>query len=287
MADDPASTFALQTFKASDGYELAYRTYPTKAPQRAQLVVIHGIQSHAGWYEGSCRALAQVGCSVNFLDRRGSGANQNQRGDAPGYRRLVDDLAEFITLTRAQNPTTLPLHLVAISWGGKLAVALAERHPGLIDDLVLITPGFFPRVAPSLREKLRIVWARVTEPTRSFPIPLNDHELFTSNPRWLEYLRQDERSLHEATARFLISSVHLDRQMKRAARSVRVPTLLLLAGQDRIIDNIRTRRFVETFPTTDRHVIEYPDRAHTLEFEEPDRLELDMIDWVLRHSGKL
>jgi alpha-beta hydrolase superfamily lysophospholipase len=287
LADDPESPFALGTFKASDGYELVYRAYPAKAPQRAQVVIIHGIQSHAGWYEGSCRALAQAGCSVSFLDRRGSGANQSQRGDSPGYRRLVDDLAEFIKLTRSQNPETAPLHLVAISWGGKLAVALTERHPGLIDDLVLITPGFFPRVAPSLREKLRIAWARVTKPTKCFPIPLNDPELFTSNPRWLEYLRRDEHSLHEATARFLVSSVHLDRQMKHASRFVHMPTLLLLAGEDRIIDNVRTQRFAETFPSTDRQVIEYPGRAHTLEFEEPCRLELDLIDWVMRHAGKL
>jgi alpha-beta hydrolase superfamily lysophospholipase len=287
LADDPASSFVHGTFKVSDGYELAYRAYPAKAPQRAQVVIIHGIQSHAGWYEGSCRALSQAGCSVSFLDRRGSGANRNQRGDSPGYRRLVDDVAEFIKQTRSQNPESLPLHLVAISWGGKLAVALTERHPGLIDDLVLITPGFFPRVAPSLREKLRIAWARVTKPTKCFPIPLNDPELFTSNPRWLEYLRQDDRSLHEATARFLVSSVHLDRRLKRASRFVHMPTLLLLAGEDRIIDNVRTRRFVESFPSTDRQVIEYPGRAHTLEFEEPGRLDLDLIDWVLRHSGKL
>ena len=287
MADAAAVPFVSGTFKASDGYELSYRAYPAKPPQRAQVVAIHGIQSHAGWYEGMCLALAEAGCSVNFLDRRGSGANQSQRGDTPGYRRLVDDLAEFIKLTRAQNSEAIPLHLVSISWGGKLAVALTERHPGLIDDLVLITPGFFPRVAPSRREKLRIAWARVTKPTKTFPIPLNDPELFTSNPRWLEYLRQDRDSLHVATARFLVSSVHLDRQLKRASQFVRMPTLLLLAGEDRIIDNARTRRFVETFPTTDRRVIEYADRAHTLEFEEPRRLEVDLIDWVLRHSGKL
>jgi alpha-beta hydrolase superfamily lysophospholipase len=279
--------FSSSTFQASDGYALSYRHYAAKQPPRVHIVGIHGIQSHGGWYAGSCRALAESGCGVMFLDRRGSGANQNQRGDSPGYRRLVDDLAEFITFTRSQSPETIPLHLVAISWGGKLAVALAERHPGLINGLVLITPGFFPRISPSFREKLQIAWARVTKPSKPFPIPLNDPELFTSDPGWLEFLRHDKLSLHQATARFLVSSVHLDRRMQRASRCVRVPTLLLLAGEDRIIDSIRTRQFVETFPTTDRQVIEYPGRAHTLEFEDSHRLELDLVDWVCRHSGKL
>lgn len=279
------TAFQAQVFQASDGYALAYRDYPASHPERARIVAIHGIQSHGGWYEGSCRALARAGCRVLFLDRRGSGANQVRRGDTPGYHRLLDDLAEFIKQARADLSGGVPLFLLAISWGGKLAVALEERHPNLIDGLILITPGFFPRVAPSLIEKLRIVGARLVWPSRRFPIPLNDPELFTSDPGWLTYLRNDERSLHKATARFLVSSVHLDRQLRRASRSIRVPTLLFLAGKDRIIDNDPTRRFVDSFPVADKQIIEYPGRAHTLEFEDSQKLEHDLVGWVLGHAG--
>jgi alpha-beta hydrolase superfamily lysophospholipase len=283
---DSSTPYSSKVLSTSDGYGLSYREYSSSGPERARIVAIHGIQSHAGWYEGSCQALAHAGCGVMFLDRRGSGANQVARGDTPGYRRLVDDLAEFIQLARSQRPQKVPLILMAISWGGKLAVALQERHPNLIDGLILITPGFFPRVSPRLGEKLRIALARVFRPGKLFPIPLNDPELFTSDPRWLDFLRKDERSLHLATARFLVSSVHLDRQLPRAARSVRVPTLLLLAGKDRIIDNDRTRRFVESFPVADRQITEYPGRAHTLEFEDPQKLERNLTDWVHNHAGR-
>ncbi len=277
--------YTPRQFRADDGYSLAYREYPAKQPERMRVVAVHGIQSHAGWYDASCRALAQAGIRVFFLDRRGSGENQERRGDTPGYRRLVDDLAQLIRLAREGASPGIPVVLMAISWGGKLAVALQEQHPGLIDGLVLITPGFFPRVSPPLGEKIRIVWARLRQPGRLFPIPLNDPELFTADPHWLEFLRNDARSLHKATARFLMSSVHLDRQMKRASQAVRVPTLLLLAGGDRIIDNERTRRFVESFPVTDRQIIEFPGRAHTLEFEDPRKLEQDLIGWLLSHTS--
>ena len=282
---DSSVVYAQKQFRADDGYSLSYREYPAQQPERVRVVAVHGIQSHAGWYDASCQALAMAGIHVLFLDRRGSGANQEKRGDSPGYRRLVDDLAELIKRARTDAPKGVPVCLMAISWGGKLAVALQERHPDLIDGLVLITPGFFPRVAPKLGEKVRIVWARFRQPTRLFPIPLNDPELFTSDPHWLEFLRKDDRSLHKATARFLMSSVHLDRQMKRASRSVRVPTLLLLAGNDRIINNDRTRRFVESFPVTDRQIIEYAGRAHTLEFEDPRKLEQDLIAWLLKRAS--
>jgi alpha-beta hydrolase superfamily lysophospholipase len=242
-------------------------------------VCVHGIQSHAGWYEHSCTRLSRAGFAVSFLDRRGSGLNTADRGDAPSFRRLLDDLAEFL------RPLPRPVFLVAVSWGGKLAAALQKRHPGLVDGLALLCPGFFPQVKLTLRERLAVVWARLREPRRYFPIPLNDPELFTATPRWQEFLRQDPLSIHKATARFLIESVRLDGYLRVVPKHVRVPVLLLLAGQDRIIDNERTRRFVERFAATDKEVIEYPEAHHTLEFEpDPERFLGDLQRWLKRHS---
>src|SRR5206468_757440 len=131
--------------------------------------------------------------------------------------------------------------LLAISWGGKLAAALPRRHPGLVDGLALLCPGFCPRVRPALGERLRILWARLTDPRRLFPIPLDDPELFTATPRWLRFLREDDKSLHRATARFLIESARLDAYLRFVPCHVRVPVLLMLAGRDRIIHNVPTR----------------------------------------------
>ena len=59
-----------------------------------------------------------------------------------------------------------------------------------------------------------------------------------------------------------------------------IPTLLMLAGRDRIIDNDRTRRFVEGF-RTEKTILEYPDSHHTLELEEPGHPFVgDLIRWV-------
>jgi len=170
--------------------------------------------------------------------------------------------------------------LLAISWGGKVAVGLQRRYPGLNDALALLCPGFFARVQPSLRQKLGILWSRLVRPTRLFPIPLSDPELFTSNPRWLEFLRHDPLALHQATARLLLESVRLDLYLRLAAPRVCVPTLLMLAGQDRIVDNQRIRRLAARFagPCT---ILEYPDAQHTLEFEpRPEVFVDDLLRWL-------
>jgi alpha-beta hydrolase superfamily lysophospholipase len=218
--------------------------------------------------------------------------NEQERGDAPGFRRLLDDVAEFLRVVGlcggASETSPPPVFLVAISWGGKVATALQRRHPGLVDGLALLCPGFFPRVKPSFGQRLRILGARLVRPRKLFPIPLNDPELFTASPKWQRYIQEDALGLRRATARLLIESVRLDGYLRFVSRFVQVPVLLLLAEQDRIIKNEPTRRYVERFATADKEVIEYPGAHHTLEFEpEPDRFINDLQHWLERRVSAL
>jgi alpha-beta hydrolase superfamily lysophospholipase len=272
----------LGDYTTGDGYRCRYRRYPAVGAPRAEVVCLHGIQSHGGWYENSCRRMADAGFNVSFLDRRGSGLNHQGRGDAPSFRRLLDDVADFMHPLRAASHR--PIILLAISWGGKPAAALCRRHPGLFDALALLAPGFCPRVGPSLGQRLAILAARMVMPRTLFPIPLSDPELFTATPRWQEFIRTDPLSLREATARLLVESVRLDAYLRWSAEYVRVPLLMLLAEKDRIIDNAKTRRFVERVPAT-KEVIEYRGAHHTLEFEpHPDRWIDDLLRWLDERS---
>jgi len=278
--------FAVKTYTVSDGYCCHYRDYPAAGTPRGRVVFVHGIQSHAGWYEHSCRRLSEAGFSVSFLDRRGSGQNAQARGDTPSFRRLLDDIADFLRPLRQQSPE-LPIYLAGISWGGKPVAALQRRHPGLCDGLALLCPGFCPQVRPSRKERLGIVWSRLTAPNCMFPVPLSDPQLFTATPRWQEFIRHDPLSLRQATARFFVESVRLDLYLRFAVSHVRLPVLLLLAEHDRIIDNSRTRAFVERFPTPEKEVHEYAGAHHTLEFEEnPEPFIADLLHWLERQTAR-
>ena len=112
LGSEGKGQMVVRTHTASDGYDWKYRHFGRFLSPQAQVVCIHGIQSHGGWYEGSCTRLCQAGFEVFFLDRRGSGLNERDRGDTPSFRRLLDDLAEFLQSLRTKRP----IFLVAISW---------------------------------------------------------------------------------------------------------------------------------------------------------------------------
>jgi alpha-beta hydrolase superfamily lysophospholipase len=271
----------LETFRASDGYEFYHRFYPANGVPRGRIVFVHGIRSHGGWYARSCRAFADAGYDVHFLDRRGAGLNTSQRGDSPEFRRLLDDIAEFIRELRREK-AWLPIILGGISWGGKLAVGLPYRTPGLVDGVLLMCPGLVPIVAPPFLRRMRIAIARVFRPWKFFPIPLNEPDLFTASPEWQDFIENEPHGLRLATARFLFSSFSLDIYLRRAAKRMAVPSLLLLGERDRVISNAGTRSFCEAFPRRP-DVIEYPGSHHTLEFEAASHPWIaDTLKWMER-----
>lgn len=270
---------SLHNATASDGYVWSYRSYEPASEPRAEIVALHGIQSHGGWYVESSERFADAGYRVSFLDRRGSGLNFRDRGDAPSFRRLLDDIAEFL------SGRPRPRFLLGISWGGKLAAAFNRRYRGLIDGLILVAPGFKPHVRPTTADIARIAVARWSDPRRLFPIPLNDPDLFTADPTRREFIRDDSLALRQATARLMFESARLDVYLKFVPRHIDVPTFLALAEGDRIIDNRKVRRYVGHFATADKLVHEYQGAHHTLEFEPggPPFME-DALNWLDQRS---
>lgn len=281
--DEPGNP-VLESFTANDGYRWLYRKFSPPDEPIGRVITIHGIQSHGGWYSRSCAKIAAAGYEVYLLDRRGCGLNRERRGDMPGFRRALDDIAEFL---RSLPQDGKPKFLAAISWGGKLGVALQYRHPGLVDGLALLCPGIISKVRPTFYARLRITLARVFRPSKFFPIPLNDPKLFTTSPDWQRFVEEDQLGLREATSRMLFGNFALNIYLRRARKLVKLPILLLLAEHDDIIENAGVRAYVEQLPSTDKQIIEYPGAHHTLEFEPEGHAHVgDLIGWLDRHVGR-
>lgn len=270
-------------FSASDGYAFhVVKWSPPAGRPLGQVVILHGVQSHGGWYHRLGRNLAEAGYEAHFPDRRGSGANERERGHASTARRLVFDISEFLGAIKTLNPGQ-GIALAGISWGGKLAVLNAGYCSDRVDALALICPGLHPRVGVSINERARIFLSFLANRRKRFPIPLSDPALFTASPEGQAFIAADPLGLHEATAGLLMVSTFIDLRVSRIPRRVKQPVLLMLAGRDRIVDNRKTGAFFERLASSDREVIEYGAAHHTLEFEpDPSRYASDLANWLGR-----
>lgn len=273
----------IHWLQASDGEELPYRYFPADpATRRGTLVYLHGIQSHGAWYTDTAAELARRGYSVYLPDRRGSGISKGPKGYFGPYRQLVDDVASFVDLAKREEDGA-PTFVVGGCWGARPAVAYALEAQDELAGLSLICPALKAQVDVPPRDKLRVGIGRLFDEHRKIPVPLKP-ELFTRNPKYLEFIRNDPLSLHEVTARFFFETAIWDRWLLRQTR-LRLPLLLQQAGDDRIIARGIVREWYGRQESTDKEYVLYPEFGHILDFEDERQTYWDdLAAWLDRRS---
>lgn len=242
-----ASTSTLTTFTASDGDNLAVQHWPLPEEQRLRGVVllVHGLGEHAGRYEHVARRLNEWGFEVRGYDHYGHGESGGPRGGVTSDERLVDDLGEMVEASRTRTPDGLPLILLGHSLGGLVAARYAAAHPNCVDALVLSSPALGTRVRGFQRFLLRT-------------LPHVAPNLRVANglkTRWLSHDPEVERAyradplVHDRIsarlARFITDG---GPEVVAQAPAWKVPTLLMYAGADRLVDPAGSRAFAASAP---------------------------------------
>jgi acylglycerol lipase len=270
----------MEFYTAPDGRRLAVRVWRAVEPARARVVFLHGITSHGGWYTRSCHHLRECGFDVHFLDRRGSGLNAQHAGDVDRHTTWLTDVTTYLEQLGADRPIVL----CGISWGGKQAAAVTRLQPGRVCGLAMITPGLYSYFEPTALQRLALrLPVRQRLQARKLEIPIQRGLLYTDTPKWREYIDRDPLALREVTFRFAQADNRLTKYAKAAAPYIHTPTLMMLAGRDRILKNAPCRAYWSRLGARHKTLIEYPTAVHTLEFEsDADRYFADLADWIGR-----
>ena len=272
----------LVYYQGHHGDRLAARVWRIGQPI-ADVICLHGIISHGGWYESSCSPLASQGLQAHFLERRGSGLNSLQRGDVDHWSTWLADVLQYVQQLDKRRPKIL----LGISWGAILATSIARRHANMFAGLALICPGLFSFKAANRLQRLALRLADVCGlHSMRVAVPLQDPALFTNSVQRQRYIAEDPFVLRRITINFAVNNLALLQHAIEAPQEITLPVLLMLAAADPITDNDSTRRFVDRLNHSDKTIIEYVNASHTLEFEDdPSRYFVDLADWCKRQSS--
>ena len=262
---------SIERFRGASGRYLRYRTVASN-PTRHRLLYLHGIESHGAWFLPAAYLLRDHGCTTYLLDRRGSGLNLVPTpGDTPAFRLLLEDIRSF-----RKHLGDPDLHLVGLSWGGKLATAAALDQPRGLKSLILITPGLKARVRLSMRSKVALFLGLFLLGKNKLKIPI-EPEMFTQTSRFLEFIRNDPWRLREVSGRFLLGSHYLERMIKKRVRDLRLPILLFSAGKDRIIDNQGVLDVLSALEEGQVQRHHFEEASHSIQFDQVE----SMVDRIV------
>jgi alpha-beta hydrolase superfamily lysophospholipase len=249
-------------------------------PAQGAVVFVHGFTMHAGMFRHLSAALARAGLHVMAFDCRGHGRSDGRRGYVRDFGDYQADLHAVIARARTTWPD-LPLAAIGHSQGGLIVLATALAEPPLpVQALVLAAPWLglamkVPVVKRALAPMLRVLW-----PTLALANGIRA-DAVTRDARMQERLSSDPLIHHVATAGWFHQAQLAQARVMAHAATLRIPTFLLIPGDDRIASAVTTAAFARAAGTlAQTHT--YPEAFHEL-FLEPEREQIiaDIVSWLV------
>jgi len=231
---------------ARDGTNLVVMDWPLeKGPVRGVVLVVHGLGEHAWRYDHLALRLNDWGFAVRGYDQYGHGESMGQRGALPRSDRLLLDLAEVVDESRARMHDQTPLIVLGHSMGGLVAARFVSLAMRPIDALVLSSPALdpglnafqklllavLPRIAPNLRVGNGL-----------------DPQYLSHDPAVVERYRKDPLVHDRISARLALFIAQAGAAMIACAPSWTLPTLLMYAGDDKLVNPAGSRAFAAAAP---------------------------------------
>lgn len=279
------TTSQLSEITTPQGATLALRDWPLPegVKPRALVLIVHGLGEHSGRYEHVALQLNRWGFAVRAFDLGGHGLSSGARGGLPDDYRLLDDLATVLDRSRAAMAPGLPLVLLGHSLGGLIAARFVSLKLRAVDALVLSSPALDPGL--NLFQKLLLATLPKIAPNLRVGNGL-DANFLSHDAAVVAAYRADALVHDRIGARLALFIAQAGLQTRALARQWSVPTLLMYAGQDRLVHPGGSRAFAAQAPAELVHSQCFEALYHEI-FNEQDAAPVFALlqQWLVQRFG--
>lgn len=245
------------------------------------VVLVHGAGDHSGRYGHVVRALTSQGIPVVTGDLPGSGLTEGLAGHVDTFDEYLDAVERWVT-EASQLVACGRVVLLGHSMGGLITVRYLQerlsRTPQVI-AAVLSSPCLKLAVeVPGWKKGLAALLDAAT-PRLRMSSGLSA-SLVSRSPEVVRAYEDDPHCGIPVSVRWYRELTRAMGQARTKAEQIRVPVLLMQAGQDLLVDARAAEPFFKRLPAGGKYV-EYPECYHEL-FNEPEQGEVlqEMAEWL-------
>lgn len=268
-------------FTGSDGVKIFYRHFPAE-PERARMVIAHGLGEHSGRYGNVIERLLPKGISLWIPDHRGHGQSEGRRGHVLNFEQYISDLRLSVELARKDLTENLRCFLLGHSMGGLIAIYFAQRFPELVDGVVVSSPALgmaieVPGFKKVLGSFMSYIWPSLTMGNEL------DATKISHDPNVVNGYKNDPLVHDRVSARFFTEFLSAMETVHQQAASLNIPILLQVAGDDYLVSARSSRQFFEKLKLQDKTLCVYDGQYHEIYNELEDQRKpvfKDLEKWL-------
>ena len=282
MSRDAGADASTSWLTMADGQQLFLRDWP-RAQARGAVLIVHGLGEHSGRYELLALWFSQRGYAVRSYDQRGHGQTPGQRGAL----RHADDLLEDLATVYIDYANGLPHAPLLLGHSMGALVAVRTVLDGRITQPALLLSS------PALRSWeplwLRRLARRLTRVTPNLPLRNGlKFEKLSHDPQVVVAYRRDPLRTGWITPRLADFIFRAGATSIADAAKLTVPTLLLVADSDELVDPSGSRSFSRAAASTRQLTTRYFSTLYHELFNEaePGRSQvlMQLADWLGRYA---
>ena len=278
------SMWSEHRFISFDKTPIFFRRLSVKNPSKGLVVIVHGMGEHSGRYREFAEFLGENGYCCYLPDLRGFGQSGGKRGCVKRFTDYFFDLDGVRRLMHTWESHNRAFYF-GHSYGGLITTHYLLERPALqARGLILSSPNFGISVeVPFWRTALARVAAYLApDMTQSNRV---DRTKLTHD---VEHLRKHaaDRLIHDRiSAGLYVQLLAGIEAVDKAAPQIKVPALVLQAGEDYIVDTRATQRVFNALGSPDKKFKEFEGMYHEILNETSRQAVYQLITaWLGQHT---
>jgi acylglycerol lipase len=265
------------TFANNKDLDIFYRTWKTDEKPKGIVVIVHGLNSHSGYYENFALQLNANHFEVYAIDLRGRGQSDGERYYIEDYNDVVTDVDQLVNIAKKSNPA-LPVFLFGHSAGGVFASVYALLHHDKLSGLIsesfafqLPAPGF-ALAAIKLLSYIIPHAKLVRLKNEDFSRDKSIVDKMNNDP-----LLANEKQPAKTMQQLILASQYLKKIMAQA----KLPLLIIHGTADKATKPAGSRYFMEHASSIDKQLKLYEGYYHDLLNDKFNGIVMkDIIRWL-------
>lgn len=260
MPNDIVKSRTDERIASADGRMLHMTTWLPEDAPRAVVVIVHGFNSHSGYYPWVAERLTASGLAVYTFDLRGRGKSEGERYFIESFQEYQDDVHAVVSLARSRE-AGLPIYLLGHSAGGVISSVYALEHQHEIAGLVCESFAF--RVfAPDIALTVLKGLSHLVPHTHVLRLNIDD---FSRDPAVVAAMKADPEVGNEVQPTLTVAEmVRADERLERDFGLFRLPVLILHGDADKVTRPEGSRQFYAAAGSADKSLKMYEGHAHDL-----------------------